>query len=232
MLDMLYEEKEVRLLPGENVVLYSDGLVEAHNPQGEMFGFPRLRELLSVPKCGEELISCLVGELGAFTGPGWDQEDDVTFVTIERMTEAEPAMLAEFEVASQPGNERQAMDQVASVAAALNLPPAKIERIKTAVAEATMNAMEHGNHYDPERQVRIQVQRSGEKLFVHVTDQGAGREISAPVEPDLEAKLAGVQSPRGWGLFLIKNMVDEMNVREDAGHHTIELVFYLTGGGI
>jgi serine phosphatase RsbU (regulator of sigma subunit)/anti-sigma regulatory factor (Ser/Thr protein kinase) len=230
MPDMPYEEKEVRLLPGENVVLYSDGLVEAHNRQGEMFGFPRLRELLSVPKCGEELIGCLVGELGAFTGPGWEQEDDVTFVTVERMAEAEPAVLADFGVASQPGNERQAMDQVAGVAAALSLPPAKIERIKTAVAEATMNAMEHGNQYDPERQVRILVQQSGEKLLVHVTDQGGGREISAPAAPDLEAKLAGAQSPRGWGLFLIKNMVDEMNEREDAGHHTIELVFYLTGG--
>jgi serine phosphatase RsbU (regulator of sigma subunit)/anti-sigma regulatory factor (Ser/Thr protein kinase) len=227
---MPYEEKEIRLLPGENMVVCSDGLVEAHNTRGEMFGFPRLRELLGVPKCGDELIQCLVGELSAFTGPGWDQEDDVTFVTVERTASAEPAVLAEFGVASQPGNERPAMEQVANVAAALNLPPAKIERIKTAVAEATMNAMEHGNHYDPERQVQIQVRQAGDQLLVQVTDQGGGREISASVEPDLEAKLAGLQSPRGWGLFLIKNMVDELNVRDDAGHHTIELVFNLTGG--
>ncbi len=230
MPDMPYEEKETRLLPGENMVLYSDGLIEAHNTQGEMFGFPRLRELLAIPKCGEELISCMVAELSAFTGAGWEQEDDVTFVTVERAVAAQPAVLADFEVASQPGNERQAMEQVAEVAAALNVSPAKIERIKTAVAEATMNAMEHGNHYDPGRTVQIQVMQSSDRLSVSVTDHGGGREIESAVEPNLEAKLAGVQSPRGWGLFLIKNMVDELNVREDAVHHTIELVFNLAGG--
>ena len=113
---------------------------------------------------------------------------------------------------------------------ALNVSPAKIERIKTAVAEATMNAMEHGNHYDPGRTVQIQVTQSSDRLSVSVTDHGGGREIESAVEPNLEAKLAGIQSPRGWGLFLIKNMVDELNVREDAVHHTIELVFNLAGG--
>ncbi len=230
MPDMPYEEKEITLLPGENVVLYSDGLVEAHNTQGEMFGFPRLRELLGVPTCGDELIACLVNELSAFTGQGWEQEDDVTFVTLERSPALEPLPLAAFDIASQSGNERSAMEQVSQAVAGLGLPPARLERVKTAVAEATMNAMEHGNHYNPERAVHIQVLHSPARLVVRVTDHGGGKPISAPVEPDLDAKLAGLQSPRGWGLFLIKNMVDEMNVSEDAEHHTLELVFHLVEG--
>ncbi len=230
MPDMPYEEKQVELMPGENVVLYSDGLVEAHNTQGEMFGFPRLQELLGVQKCGDELISCMVDELAAFTGPGWDQEDDVTFVTLERAAAPDVQVLAEFDIPSQPGNERQALEQVAAVAATVQLPAARMERLKTAVGEATMNAMEHGNQYNPERSVHIRVLHSSERLAVEVTDHGAGQHIATAVEPDLDAKLAGLQSPRGWGLFLIKNMVDEMNVREDAEHHTLELVFHLTGG--
>jgi serine phosphatase RsbU (regulator of sigma subunit)/anti-sigma regulatory factor (Ser/Thr protein kinase) len=237
--DMPYEENEVRLLPGENVVVYSDGLIEAHNTRGEMFGFPRLRELLDMPQCGEELISCLVDELSAFTGPGWEQEDDVTFVTLERLAQAEKVeaggnsqqdLIAQFDIPSQPGNERRAMQLVEEAIADLGLSTARIERMKTAVAEATMNAMEHGNHYDPEREVRIRVLHTGEKLLIRVSDHGSGQHISAPTEPDLDAKLAGLQSPRGWGLFLIKNMVDEMNVQEDEKHHTIELVFNLSGG--
>lgn len=230
MPDMPYEEKEVHLLPGENVVLYSDGLVEAHNTQGEMFGFPRLRELLNIPHCGDELIACLVDELKAFTGPGWDQEDDVTFVTLERAPQAGPALLAEFDIASQPGNEHLAIERVSELAESAHVLSKQIDRIKTAVAEATMNAMEHGNQYNPERQVHVRVLSSNEKFIVEVTDHGGGKPIAPQVEPDLEAKLAGLQSPRGWGLFLIKNMVDEMNVREDAEHHTIELVFFQTGG--
>jgi anti-sigma regulatory factor (Ser/Thr protein kinase) len=49
--------------------------------------------------------------------------------------------------------------------------------------------------------------------------------------PNLEAKLAGLQSPRGWGLFLIKNMVDEMNITSDEIHHAVELIFLLAGAG-
>jgi len=87
--DMEYEEKEVALKPGESLLMYSDGLVEAHNPQGEMFGFPRLRSLLTETPGGKRLegqalIQYLTSKLVEFTGPNWEQEDDVTLVTLER----------------------------------------------------------------------------------------------------------------------------------------------------
>ncbi|MFQ5813340.1 MAG: ATP-binding protein [Anaerolineae bacterium] len=137
--------------------------------------------------------------------------------------------LAEFTVRSEPGNERQAMEQVAKAVQELNLPAARLERLKTAVAEATLNAMEHGNEYRPELPVFIQVLASEKALAVHITDQGGGQPIPEPETPDLEAKLAGLQSPRGWGLFLIQNMVDEMHVTTDETHHTIELILYMEG---
>jgi anti-sigma regulatory factor (Ser/Thr protein kinase) len=95
------------------------------------------------------------------------------------------------------------------------------------VAEATMNAIEHGNH-QPEL-VDIQVTANDANLFVQITDRGSVP-MPDPIAPDLDAKLAGQQSPRGWGLFLIEKMVDEMHVSGDAHHHTLELVMHLTGG--
>jgi anti-sigma regulatory factor (Ser/Thr protein kinase) len=62
---------------------------------------------------------------------------------------------------------------------------------------------------------------------VTITDEGGGPPLKTAATPNLEAKLAGDQSPRGWGLFLIKNMVDEMHVHQDDRHHTIELVMHL-----
>ena len=59
---------------------------------------------------------------------------------------------------------------------------------------------------------------------MRITDFGGGKQIPEPVKPDLDAKLAGLQSPRGWGLFLIENMVDEMNVLADETHHMVELI--------
>src|SRR5215212_486470 len=79
---MSYEEKEIVLKGGEAALFYSDGLVEAHDPKGEMFGFPRLRRL--VAEHGEEssLGDLLLEELYSFVGEGWEQEDDITLLTL------------------------------------------------------------------------------------------------------------------------------------------------------
>ncbi len=82
---MSYEEKEIELEMGERVLFYSDGLVEAHDPEGEMFGFPRLRRLVAEHDAEEEsLVDFLMDELRSFTGDGWEQEDDITLVTLRR----------------------------------------------------------------------------------------------------------------------------------------------------
>ncbi len=107
--------------------------------------------------------------------------------------------------------------------------PNSLERLKTAVAEATMNAMEHGNEYREELPVSVRVLASDTALSVHITDHGGGADIPEAETPDLEAKLAGEQTPRGWGLFLIKNMVDDLRVTSDEVHHTVELVVNLEG---
>jgi serine/threonine-protein kinase RsbW len=137
--------------------------------------------------------------------------------------------LAEFTLPSVPGNERRAMEEVARAVSGLGLPERTLERLKTAVAEATMNAMEHGNHYRAEVPVVIEVSASDEELSIKITDEGSGPPVFHSETPDLEAKLEGRQPPRGWGLFLIKNMVDDMNVTGDEHHHTVELVIYLKG---
>jgi serine phosphatase RsbU (regulator of sigma subunit) len=84
MAGMSYEEKESVLVRGDGVLFYTDGLIEAHNPQGEMFGTPRLRGLLSEhPMAGADLSTTLLEELYSFTGEGWEQEDDITLLTLE-----------------------------------------------------------------------------------------------------------------------------------------------------
>jgi len=94
-----------------------------------------------------------------------------------------------------------------------------------------MNAMEHGNRYRPEVPVVIEVLSSDAELSVRINDQGGIRDPAPDKEvPDLEFKLKGLQTPRGWGLFLIRNMVDEMHITSDEVHHTVGLVMHLEGG--
>ncbi len=243
---MQYEEKEAMLAPGDTVLFYSDGLVEAHNSERAMFSFQRLSGLVNDHPGGGDLIRHLLAELASFTGPGWEQEDDVTMLTLQRkaaqiVTVETPApgaedadgdgwrLLAEFEVASAPGNERSAMNRVADISAGLPLSDQRRARLKTAVAEATMNAMEHGNRYSADLPVHIAVHENSQMLRVRIVDQGGERAIASAETPDIDAKLAGLQSPRGWGLFLIQNMVDEVKVDTDGEHHIVELFVTFEG---
>jgi serine phosphatase RsbU (regulator of sigma subunit) len=81
---MSYEQKEIVLDVGEGVFFYSDGLVEAHDPKGEMFGFPRLRALIAEHAEEGSIGNFLMEELYSFVGEGWEQEDDITLLTLER----------------------------------------------------------------------------------------------------------------------------------------------------
>jgi hypothetical protein len=122
MPDMVYEEKDVTIHPGESVIMYSDGLLEAHNPQGEMFGSMRIREMIQTPACGEALIKCMLSELTSFTRPGWEQEDDDSLVGrrpphIEGMEQSTEKLRVYHP--SEPGNEKIAMEQVAEASRAV-----------------------------------------------------------------------------------------------------------------
>src|SRR5215216_3402662 len=197
---------------------------------------------------GQETVNSLLAELTHFTGED-REEDDIIPLTLERskagMTDRESTLrpdatghngnrriLADFTLPNEPGNERLAMEKVAGVIEQLRPSEQRLERLKTAVAEATMNAMEHGNKYRAEVPVEVMVLVEDQDLMVRITDRGSGPPPSQGGEaPDLEAKLEGMQTPRGWGLFLIKSMVDEMSITGDDGHHTIELVVHLGAEG-
>lgn len=236
---MTYEVKEAKITHGDAILIHSDGVAEAHSPDGEMFGFGSLMGIVGAYGHADNLVERVMGELADFTGADWEQEDDVTLVVLRRTSTAQEAaatfltesVLAEFEIESEEGNEREVIERVEEAVAPLGLAEARFEQLKTAVGEATMNAIEHGNRNDPALPVGVLIKADSHNLRVQVMDRGpgTGRESLDPDTPDLEAKLAGLQSPRGWGLFLIENMVDEVNETTDDGLHTVELVMHLEG---
>jgi serine phosphatase RsbU (regulator of sigma subunit)/anti-sigma regulatory factor (Ser/Thr protein kinase) len=228
-----YEETEAVLEFGQVMLLHSDGVAEAHSESREMFGFPRLMDVVGSRRGGGEVIDRVLTELGRFTPRDGEQEDDITLVALSRLGEGAPAPASTldivFSIPSERGNERLAMDRVVDVVAPLELEPSRLEQLKTAVSEAAMNAIEHGNGSDPEVPVDVHVRRNGGELLVAITDRGGGAELPEPETPDLEAKLDGRQKTRGWGLFLIRNMVDDVRESSVGDLHTVELVLDLEG---
>ncbi len=114
--------------------------------------------------------------------------------------------------------------RVAEVVADRGLSTDQLERIKTASAEAAMNAIEHGNHNRAELPVDVVVLRTARGIAVEISDLGGRGEDAVADTPDLELKLAGLQTTRGWGLFLIENMVDECEEHTREERHTVRLV--------
>ena len=226
-----YEEVEGTIAPDSNVLLYSDGLVEAHDPDREMFGFDRLRDALVVDDAGSELLDRLLETLRTFTGPDHEQEDDITLVTLRRSagvadSSADSTALTSFSLPGLAGNDREAMGRVAAAVADLELPPDRVDRLKTAVSEAAMNAIEYGSHGRADVPFDVDVLVTPTDVIVRVTDRAmSGPVPTDPETPDLERKLAGDQKPRGWGLFLIEHMVDaiDMSADEAAGTQTVTL---------
>jgi len=260
--DISYEETTGTIGAGHTVLLYSDGLVEAHGPDRDMYGFPRLREEMAPAHTGDRLLDHLLDDLHRFTGPGWEQEDDITLVSLQRSPGAgawseerevpitrdqvplpdaagtrdvapEPTTepLLAFSVEGAIGNERAAMQRVADAVAPLNLEPARLERLKTAVAETVMNAIEYGSQGNPEVPVDVRVDADDTVIRVRVTDRALSGPVPDAEMPDLDAKLDGRQKPRGWGLFLIRHMVDGMDVHASDGMQTVTLTLARTPEG-
>ena len=221
------------------LLLTSDGIAEAHAPDREMFGIPRLGEVVAQPREGRGgVIARVLAELERFTGPGWEQEDDITLLALRwegdaTSAVADPApeavsmgVLAEFQVPSEAGNEREVMRRVADAAEPAGLAGERLENLKTAVAETAMNAIEHGNRNDPIIPVDVRVLARDQDLVVEIRDHG-DHPIPITETPDIDAKLRGEQPPRGWGLFLIQSLVDALHVTPDPDGQTVELVMHL-----
>jgi anti-sigma regulatory factor (Ser/Thr protein kinase) len=235
---MDYEERTYLLNDGDVMVLTSDGITEAHNPAGEMYGFSRLMGRVAQKTKDGDVCGALVSDLEGWTGHGAEQEDDITLVVIKKVSSASVAatvfdsdeeLLVEFSLPSLEGNERVAIEKVSEAIGPIGLTPARIEKLKTAVGETVMNAIEHGNENNPELDVAVRVSATADRIRVTVTDHGGDKEAPEAAMPDIEAKLAGEQSPRGWGLFLISQMVDEVTSARENGHHIVELVMSREG---
>jgi anti-sigma regulatory factor (Ser/Thr protein kinase) len=148
---------------------------------------------------------------------------------VVRAPSAEAEPLLTFSIEGAIGNEREAMTRVADAVAPLGLEPSRLERLKTAVAETVMNAIEYGSQGNPEVPVDVWVDADEVAVRVRVTDRALSGPVPDVEPPDLDAKLEGRQRPRGWGLFLIRHMVDAMDVSTDDGLQTVTLTLARDG---
>lgn len=219
-----YDVVEVTVPAGGMLVIASDGVAEAHGHDGSMYGFDRVRQVVLG---AADPARAIVNDVDGFS-PG-TQEDDITVVVLRRAgapaeTPAEGAgrRLIAFDLPSREGVERGAMERVVEVATVAGMQPARARRLGTAVAEAVMNAAEHAHGFDEGKRVAVTVDDAGAELVVAVSDEGVWEDVEV-VAPDIEAKVAGEQSPRGWGRFLMAKLTDGLRDGVVDGRHVLSI---------
>lgn len=131
----------------------------------------------------------------------------------------------ELHLPSTLGAEKAAMAFAAEVAGRMKFPPERIEDLKTAVAEACLNAIEHGNRQHASTRVGVRLTAGPDRLQVAVHDQGRG--IPGVPAPDIESRIEGGTEARGWGIFLIENLVDEVTFESTAEGGVVKMIIYL-----
>ena len=134
----------------------------------------------------------------------------------------------EVNLPSKIGYERVAMDCSATFAKMAGLVPERIEDLKTAVSEACLNAMEHGNKLRPDSRVIITMKCGDGDFSVSVLDEGEGIK-ETPKEPDIKKKINNLETPNGLGLYLIKQLVDKVEFNEmTKDGHSVRMVIKMT----
>jgi serine/threonine-protein kinase RsbW len=135
----------------------------------------------------------------------------------------------EVNLPSKIGYERIAMQCSASFAKMVGFVPERIEDMKTVVSEACLNAMEHGNKEDPNTRVMVKMNFKNQSITVFVKDEGTGVE-KIPEEPDINKKIEKLETPRGLGIFLIKQLADQVDFNQmTKDGHVVRMVIKMGG---
>ncbi|MFD0714995.1 SpoIIE family protein phosphatase [Paenibacillus sp. GCM10027626] len=247
--DMVYREQTLQLQPGDRLILYTDGIIESLDGRGRMYGFEGLeKEIVSwhmidnLPKIVDEWLERMDNRTKS-------ENDDRTIVVLELvqayLSEAVqrgartsaigdeqfskmPAghmFTHETALRSKAGTERQAAEEVGGFIVKCWPETGLREDVQTSVSEAIMNAMEHGNKFDPMTQVVIQVQIGSLLAVIRIYDEGGGYFPRVSRDEEEMAKKRESDDPRGWGLVIIDSLADYWATGRDERGFYMELYF-------
>ncbi len=234
--DEQYEEHRVVLEKGDQVYIYSDGIVEAQDPTGTLYGFPRLEEAIGRASRFQprDAVALLVQEARGFQQNAL-QSDDMTLVALQATDTAARAVSSGqtqwqgrpimLHLPSELGAEKAAMAAAAAVAHSMGFRPQRIDDVRTVVAEACVNAAEHGNQFRPDAFVDVTIEAAGAELVIVVSDSGTGFKPSTD-QPNIHAAISGDSRGRGWGIYLMERLADRVEYGEaNNGGAAVRLLF-------
>jgi sigma-B regulation protein RsbU (phosphoserine phosphatase) len=213
--DGKYENRTIALQSGDRLLFHTDGLLDAKNAHGEIFGLERLLSLLQEEreKPSIDLNARLIAAVRAFAGET-PLQDDLTLMSME----IECRELAERVVPSRWKDIRPVQEELQQYLQKLGLPKLTLSNIIFSTHELITNAMEHGNRNDPGKKIRVCWTEDGLQLTIRVADEGSGFSVSALPDPTSTEHMF---RERGRGIYMIRRMVDTLQYNEKGNEATI-----------
>ncbi|NUO78517.1 SpoIIE family protein phosphatase [candidate division KSB1 bacterium] len=236
-----YGQHQIALRPGDLLVFFTDGIVDMMNQAAEPYSFDRLLDSVKQRAHAPlgEMIEHLLEDAENFAATK-ERFDDITLLLTRfegdhhfkpaaqyaatpphDFSALESAGELRLTIPTRHGYEKIAMNTAATLAELAGFPRERVEDLRTAVAEACLNAMEHGNRMNANDRVDVSFKAEPEGLTIQIFDRGSGF-APAQCTPDLPKKIRGEESARGLGLFLIEHLVDAVEYKKlpELGHVT------------
>jgi sigma-B regulation protein RsbU (phosphoserine phosphatase) len=219
--DADYEERTIKFEPGDTAVFYTDGVTEAMNPQGELYGLNRLTGAVSknCQSSPEEIMSGILKEISAFRGDR-EQNDDITLVVLKASRKAE--MHIAMEIQSRDEEILRVTEEVARIMSRAGFDMKRTQDVQLAVEEACINIVRHG-YRGGEGSIGIALDAQDDRLMVTITDQAPKFDPTVFDKPDFSADLEK-RPVGGLGIHLMKSMVDDMRYEFDEGKNRLTMI--------
>jgi len=213
-----YEEKTIRLAEGDRLILYTDGVTGALNDKGQILGRARFAELVRQGhgKSLDLLMDSLVDEIMLFSGDS-PPTDDIALMIMELQEQFDLYM----EIPSEVGAVRQAVQAVLEIVAGAGSPD-KLQELHLCLEELVRNAVEHGNHKDPDKTVGIAARIEADRVIVKIKDEGPG--FQPPLYRDWRNHTwsdDAILSERGRGLIIVRHYCEELRFNREGNEATL-----------
>jgi sigma-B regulation protein RsbU (phosphoserine phosphatase) len=224
-----YKENTDRMEKGDLLLLYTDGVTEAMNPERAMYEEDRLVNVLAGGNYIEpdQVINAIATDIKKFT-KGAEQFDDITMLAISFHKVAVEGVVKSFKTVI-----KNQLSEMGTVLADFDtfvdhdeIPSGPAQKIKLAFDELLNNTISYGFSDDEEHEIMVVVERSEDRLLATITDDGVPFNPFHSEKPDLESSLEERQVG-GLGIHLVRNLMDDVSYKRGIDKNIVTLIKYL-----
>jgi len=215
-----FSNSQYQLETGDTLFLYTDGITEAVNRQGEFFEEERMLDVASkaIIAGSSDPVNDIVQAVHTFS-QGLDQTDDITCIAISF---GKLAMTTNFTIICESFDFAEVNGKIMDIGMTCEWSQKLLIEVQLAVEELMLNVFSHGSNGEGTC-ARLDIISSGKNVAITITDNGVPfNPVDDSPEPDIDAGLED-RKIGGLGVHLVKTLAEELSYRREDGHNILTI---------